>query len=283
MSSDRNGGAGGEMRFTIKQIADLFHITRGAVRFYQEKGLISPTVADNGYRSYSMDDFFQLLYLKRYASMALPLGEVAGRFRRESDASVGDIVDYLSERENEVRDGVRGELRKLRALRRYRQRLQEMREGAVEIVEAGEYWGLVRERIPDAAREEPDAVERLIALLPATMIGGVYDLRTPGKFVEAELRVLASTARGAGLACSRFFHIMPAARLARTTLRFVCDGDGGALNDQILCEFDGLAERMRAQGSLPGETGFSELVFVHREQGVSVEYHSLYLPLEDRS
>ena len=55
--------------FTIKEVSDLFDNTRGAIRFYEEKGLIHPQRDEHDFRWYSIDDIFQLFYLKRYASM----------------------------------------------------------------------------------------------------------------------------------------------------------------------------------------------------------------------
>lgn len=49
--------------FTIKEVSDLFDNTRGAIRFYEEKGLIHPQRDEHDFRWYSIDDIFQLFYL----------------------------------------------------------------------------------------------------------------------------------------------------------------------------------------------------------------------------
>ncbi len=267
--------------FTIKQIADLFQITRGAVRFYQEKGLVNPTVADNGYRFYSMDDFFQLLYLKRYAAMSMPLDEVAAHFRSESDESIGSLVEYLEQREEEVRRRVDEETRRLKFLKRFRERMQGLCEGEFQLIESPEYWALGREAIPTMAREEPEVLKDVISLLSKTIIGGVYDLRPPGRCLISELRIEAPAAQAAGLYRSRFFRVLPAARLAVATIR--CDlGEGyRSLDEQVVAGFADLARRVEEQGGRAGSLGFSELVLVHQEQGERVEYHALYLAVED--
>lgn len=274
-------GTASETRgFTIKQIADLFRITRGAIRFYQEKGLVNPAVADNGYRLYSIDDFFQLVYLKRYAAMSVPLDEIAARFRREADESMDDVACYLADREAEVRRRIAEEQRRLRSLVRFRERMQGMRGGAVRFVDAPEHWVIGRDEISAAVREDPAALEGLISLLPETIIGGTYDLRPPGSYLGSELRIEVPAARAAGLARSRFFRTLPAARLAVATVRCALGEGRPDVDAQLLGGFADLSRRVAEKGEAPTERGFSELVFVHHEQGEQVEYHALYLVVE---
>lgn len=266
--------------FTIKQIADLFGNTRGAIRFYQDKGLVEPAVDDNGFRSYSLDDLFQLLYLKRFAAMSLPLEDVVAHFKRESDEGLADLGGFLAERGRALRREIEERERQLEAIEEYRWRLEGMeRVGACSeprVIWAPAYWGLWRGDIPSMMREDPDTLRKLVALIPATMIGGVYDLSDAGAFLDLELRIGVAEAREAGLERSGYFHELPAALIACSTVRL----EPIDLDAQMLGALRKLSDRMASQGYVPGATAFSELVLVHKEQGRRVEYHTLYLPLQ---
>ena len=77
--------------FTIKEVSDLFDNTRGAIRFYEEKGLIHPRRDEHDFRWYSIDDIFQLFYLKRYASMSFSLDETLTTFVKEAELTLPEI------------------------------------------------------------------------------------------------------------------------------------------------------------------------------------------------
>ena len=88
--------------FTIKEVSDLFDNTRGAIRFYEEKGLIHPRRDEHDFRWYSIDDIFQLFYLKRYASMSFSLDETLTTFVKEAELTLPEIQTRINKREQEL-------------------------------------------------------------------------------------------------------------------------------------------------------------------------------------
>lgn len=268
-------GAQAETMYSIKQVADMFGNTRGAIRFYQEKGLVEPLLDDKGFRYYTLDDFFQLLHLKGFASMSLPLKDVAELFRRESDGRVVDIVGLVQARESDITEQMACLSRQLEALETYRGRLLDAQSGEVHFENVGAYWALDRDNVAAMFEEEPQTLTKLVGLMPATVIGGAYDFADSTAWHGVEIRISQRDALAAGLECSRFFRIILPTRLASMTVRLKADDLVRHIQDAALR----LADNLRERGEVPSTLLFSSLLLVHREGGEDVEYHTLYMPL----
>ena len=50
--------------YTISEIADLYHICPDSLRYYEQKGILTPRRDENGYRIYGVQDFWRLNVIK---------------------------------------------------------------------------------------------------------------------------------------------------------------------------------------------------------------------------
>lgn len=128
--------------FTIKEVSDLFDNTRGAIRFYEEKGLIHPQRDEHDFRWYSIDDIFQLFYLKRYASMSFSLDETLTTFVKEAELTLPEIQTRINKREQELNAQIERLMQQREELRKYRRVLQECESPCTRIEVCPDYYVL---------------------------------------------------------------------------------------------------------------------------------------------
>ncbi|SDY95968.1 MerR family transcriptional regulator [Tindallia californiensis] len=81
------------MSFSIGQVSRIFGFTRQAVRFYEEKGLISPTKDKNGWRYYDEDDIARLISARKYLAMGYKITEVVEQFTNSTPESIAKTLD----------------------------------------------------------------------------------------------------------------------------------------------------------------------------------------------
>lgn len=268
---------GDDASFSIKQIADLFGNSRGAIRYFQEKGLIEPEVADNGYRSYSSDDVLQLLYLRRFTAMSFSLDEAAQWFKRDSEADVSEVLSLMDERVDAIERKRVQEARQIEIIRECEQTLREADQGVLHLGEAPTYWELKWDHFSAMASEEPERLSALLSLIPETIVGATFDRCRPSSPPVASVRIPVELAQRNKLERSSFFDVLPATRMA--VLAVSCEG--GARVSQLAGSIEDLAERLTVEGFVPGDLAFDKIILNHTEAGVNIEYHELYLPFEE--
>lgn len=77
-----------EKRYTIHEVAQMFHITTNKIRFYEKKGILHPQRdMENNYRYFTEDDLLKLQAVLVYRMMNIPIEDVK------------DMMDHY-EREN---------------------------------------------------------------------------------------------------------------------------------------------------------------------------------------
>lgn len=90
----------------IKEVCERTGLTRRAVRFYEEKGLISPGLESkehSDYRDYSEEDLRRLQLIARLRTLQLPVSEVAAVL--ETPEKAGDLLERHARRlEEESRE-----------------------------------------------------------------------------------------------------------------------------------------------------------------------------------
>ena len=136
--------------FTIKEVSDLFDNTRGAIRFYEEKGLIHPRRDEHDFRWYSVDDIFQLFYLRRYASMSFSLDETLHTFVKKAQLTLPEIQAQITKREQELDVQIERLMRQREELRKYQRVLRECQFPRTVIEECPDYYVLSA----DASRKD---------------------------------------------------------------------------------------------------------------------------------
>ncbi len=71
---------------TIKTVCERCGLTKKAVAYYEQRGLIHPAVSENGYRSFSEEDVQRLLHIGVLRALGLSVVEIDRALRGETDA-----------------------------------------------------------------------------------------------------------------------------------------------------------------------------------------------------
>jgi len=90
------------MGYTITDIAYFFNNTKGAIRFYEDKGFITPERNATGYRIYNAKDILQLFYLRRYREYGFSIQETIDYFRSDNVHSLNKLLVSLEEKDQEL-------------------------------------------------------------------------------------------------------------------------------------------------------------------------------------
>ena len=87
--------------YTIGQVAKFLGVTRDTLKFYEEKGLVSPRQnAENGYRQYSQLDIYDVLTTNFYREIELEIKKI--QEIRQSQ-SLEEIEMILEDKEDRIR------------------------------------------------------------------------------------------------------------------------------------------------------------------------------------
>ncbi|MCQ6560334.1 MerR family transcriptional regulator [Paenibacillus mendelii] len=86
------------MRIHIHEAAKLLGTTPRAIRFYEEKGLLSPAKSpENGYRTYGDEDIRRLRWIVSFRDLGLPVTAIRDAMAsKEAAASTGEQQQLLS-------------------------------------------------------------------------------------------------------------------------------------------------------------------------------------------
>ncbi len=92
----------------ISDICNETGLTKKAIGYYEERGLISPTIDDNGYRIFSYDDLQRLKSVKLYRDLGIGVDDIKvilnSKFPKEDLRKIlskrSQIIEFESERQN---------------------------------------------------------------------------------------------------------------------------------------------------------------------------------------
>ena len=80
------------MSYTVRQLADLSGVTPRTLRFYDQQGLLSPSLrGKNGYRYYGREELVRLQQILFYRELDYPLDEI----KKMMDHPKFDAVESL--------------------------------------------------------------------------------------------------------------------------------------------------------------------------------------------
>lgn len=96
------------MRMLISDICNETGLTKKAIGYYEERGLISPTIDDNGYRIFNYDDLQRLKSVKLYRELGIGVDDIKvilnSKFPKEDLRKIlsmrSQIIEFESERQN---------------------------------------------------------------------------------------------------------------------------------------------------------------------------------------
>lgn len=79
----------------IKEVADKLRISARAIRFYEEKGLISPAKGDNAYREFSEKDIWRLQTIISLRESGMPVEDIRKALRQTEEQEHAELQYYL--------------------------------------------------------------------------------------------------------------------------------------------------------------------------------------------
>ncbi len=109
-------------RYLIGEVAELFGITKGGIRHYEELGILHPSRDEmNGYRYYQRDDITDLKIVRSFQLMGFSLEE---SYKLSMSGSVNDVLDHLDMHEEKLRQQAERISRAISLVRMRRELLQ---------------------------------------------------------------------------------------------------------------------------------------------------------------
>lgn len=117
----------------ISELSRLSGVNAETIRMYRNRGLLSPARDEgNGYYSYSLEDFMNLLYIRKLRSSGVSL-ETVGRLN--SAGHLEDIIDSYGKEIHNIEETIRQLLHQKDLLELTKRHLEGSREGGGEIKE----------------------------------------------------------------------------------------------------------------------------------------------------
>lgn len=92
-------------KYLIGDVAAMVGISRDTLRFYEKKGVISARKKENGYRYYSEDDIYRLMYILYHRKMNTSLEEIEGLMSRRR--SISFLREHLKQRMAKEKESMR--------------------------------------------------------------------------------------------------------------------------------------------------------------------------------
>lgn len=89
--------------YTVGQLARMFHLSRSTLLYYDEIGLLSPSLrSESNYRLYSEDDVRRMERISVYREAGLPLATISRLLREDSDSVPGILERHLQKLSGEI-------------------------------------------------------------------------------------------------------------------------------------------------------------------------------------
>lgn len=107
-----------EMCCSIGQASDFLGISRDTIKFYEEKGLISPAKDnENGYRRYSMEEIHNLYLINFYRELNIEVKKIK---EIKESGKLDDVDRILEEQENRLVKEIREKKETLKKIKKTR-------------------------------------------------------------------------------------------------------------------------------------------------------------------
>lgn len=149
------------MKFTISEIASFFSNTKGAIRFYEEHGLIHPKRDQAGNRVYDYRDFLQLFYLKRYQKVGFTMSETADYFTSDNKHDISDIESLVAIKQQDIQTQIEFLIKCSQWLDQFQRRDFRIEERIMD-----DFYYLDEEYFSAMNKQEKEALAQWIAWIP---------------------------------------------------------------------------------------------------------------------
>lgn len=156
------------MKFTISEIASFFSNTKGAIRFYEEHGLIHPKRDQAGNRVYDYRDFLQLFYLKRYQKVGFTMSETADYFTSDNKHDISDIESLVAIKQQDIQTQIEFLIKCSQWLDQFHHSLDQIQRRDFRIEERimDDFYYLDEEYFSAMNKQEKEVLAQWIAWIP---------------------------------------------------------------------------------------------------------------------
>lgn len=104
--------------YTIGQISEYLGLSRDTIKFYEEKGLVSPKKDGvNGYRKYDMEDIHNLFLINFYRDLGIEIKKIQ---EIKENRNLDDIEKILMEQEKKLTEEIKEKKEKLKKIKNLR-------------------------------------------------------------------------------------------------------------------------------------------------------------------
>jgi DNA-binding transcriptional MerR regulator len=264
------------MEYSIHEIARIFGITPGGVRYYEDAGLVHPRRDYNDTRKYSFDNILELFYHKKYGNFGFKIKEVGEYFIEPKHQSIDEITRLLEKRQEEAEARARAYQNTAQWIAWYRERLRSLDESMDHFIPQNPPDSLVLmdEDLVGKSRQRQDVIRQWIDASPMARITQLSFFRE-AKLVETRhallIDKLEAEKRGLPLSGARTLKGPAMHRVVRLK---------GAGSPAIPPEvFEGLIGELEAGGLGFAGLAISNVFFTHCIEQVQYHYFEIWMPV----
>ncbi len=263
--------------YQIGDVAKIVGLSRDALRFYEKKGIIKAKKKPNGYRYYSQEDLYRLMYIVYHRKMNASLGEIDELMGQ--DVVDGPLKEHVMQRLKQEEEEL---IRHERAIARLR-----LVAGDLASIERGlkgfEFRKFPAGYMVDCCQSQEDGLKEWFRLsagesgLDMTYFYNVFSYSGEGKLAYKETQMIFYEKVKGCLKEGRE-NLIYRARENRTCIYGVTRAEG-------ICPDPSLVERMVQWGRLQGAAD-QGLVYVNAMMTVFLgekrnHYLEIYIPVEE--
>ncbi|QQO09917.1 MerR family transcriptional regulator [Breznakiella homolactica] len=264
------------MQYSIHEIAKIFGNTPGAIRFYEEVGLVNPGRDGAGSRVYTKENIMELFYLRKYCSFGLKLREVVEYFNDQNTKDLDAVSALLSEKQKEAEQQARYYEKSAQWIRQYNEKITSL-ESYVDIfhpVSVPDYYLLMDEDFVGKSPRQQSAVQKWIAVSPLSRISVVSDFA--GRRLEKQRIAFSIQRENAEEFCLPLppcTEMLDKGRCIYTVVKLE-SRDFDMIREEMYLD---LISRMGNAGYAFSGRTVSNILFTHKIGGIQYKYFEVWL------
>lgn len=267
---------GENMKFTISEIAGFFSNTKGAIRFYEEHGLIHPKRDQAGNRVYDYRDFLQLFYLKRYQKAGFTMSETADYFTSENEHEISDIEALVAIKQRDIQTQIEFMIKCSQWLKQFHHSLEKIQQKDFSIEERimDDFYYLDEEYISEMNQQEKDVLSQWIACIPFVTLH-VDLIPEDGHFKKSlGIGVFSENARLCNLPIPQKAKIMKGAKVLTRIVEKTGKDFEVDFYDDVMQIYEEYALPIYLYPSC-------SLIYSHKVNDVEKKYYRIFVPVKE--
>jgi len=269
------------MKYKIGDVARILGISADLIRYYEEKGVVSPEKdPDNRYRYYDTWDINYLIDCLWYKNYGFGIEQVA---HMVTDFSYADLLETLVDKQSEIRDTIRKQQLLLERIEKFSERLSETRElvGTFELRENKPFYYYINRHNSeyDSADSTSEMSRKWLRYMPFTR----RYFEVSEKSVRKEEDEYDWGFSVSGKYVSEFnISIAPPVTEMPSYLCIHSAFKSSGLDRFSARKLDFLTDYAAKQGLTPARGAFGNLACSVIEDGLQTAYFEVWLPVTDR-